>query len=62
VITSLATEDQLQQQLKINKAIRDKVANTLAKQVSFEQTLASIYGNLTKEEETLHSMVLSLQS
>jgi hypothetical protein len=29
-MTSLATEDQLQQQLKINKAIRDKVANTLA--------------------------------
>ncbi len=24
--------------------------------------MASIYGNLTKEEETLHSMVLSLQS
>jgi hypothetical protein len=60
VMTGLATEDQLQQQLKIDKAIREKVANTLAKQVSLEQTMASIYGNLTKE--TLHSMVLSLQS
>jgi len=62
VITGLATDEMLQQQLKIDEAIRDKVANTLAKQVSFEQTMASIYGNLTKEEETLHSMVLSLQS
>jgi len=61
VITGLTTDDQLQQQLRIDEVIRDKVTNTLARQISFEQTMANIYSNLTKEEETLHSMINSLQ-
>jgi hypothetical protein len=61
VITGLTTDDQLQQQLRIDEVIRDKVTNTLARQISFEQTMATIYSNLTKEEETLHSMINSLQ-
>jgi hypothetical protein len=61
VITGLATDDQLQQQLKIDEVIRDKVANTLARQISFEQTMATIYSNLSREEETIHSMINSLQ-
>jgi hypothetical protein len=61
VITGLATDDMLQQQLKIDEVIRDKVTNTLARQISFEQTMATIYSNLSKEEETMHSMLYSLQ-
>ena len=61
VVTGLATEDMLQQQLKIDEVIRDKVTNTLARQISFEQTMATIYSNLSKEEETIHSLINSLQ-
>jgi len=61
MVTGLATDDQLQQQLRIDETIRDKVTSTLARQLSFEQTMATAYSNLSREEETLHSMISSLQ-
>jgi hypothetical protein len=50
-ITGLATDDELNKQMKIDEEIRDKITSTLTRQVTFEKTLATIYGNLSREEE-----------
>jgi hypothetical protein len=52
-ITGLATDDELKKQMRIDEEIRNKISSTLTRQVSFEKTLATVYSNLTKEEEMM---------
>jgi hypothetical protein len=56
-VTGVATEEELQQQLKIDNDIRDKVVTTLARQVTFEKSIAAYYTNLTREEEQMHKRI-----
>jgi len=53
-VGGVATEDQLKKQLIIDKEIREKITNTLTRQLSFEHTIAAVYSNLTQEEDALH--------
>ncbi len=52
-ITGVATEEQLQAQTRLDEEIRDKIKDTLSRQVTFERTISSVYGNLTREEEKI---------
>ena len=56
-MTGLATDDELKKQMKIDEEIRDRIVTTLNRQVSFEKTLANIYSNLSREEETLYKRI-----
>ena len=58
--SGVITEEQYQQQLRIDEVLRDKVTGALARQTSFEQTMAAVFSNLTKEEESLHSYLRNL--
>jgi hypothetical protein len=53
-VGGVATEDQLKNQLKIDHEIREKIKNTLTKQIAFEQTLTNLYQNISQEEITIH--------
>ena len=52
-LTGVATEEQLQAQVRLDGEIRDKIRDTLSRQVSFDRTISTIYGNLTREEEKI---------
>ena len=56
-ITGVATEEQLQAQTRLDTEIRDKIKDTLSRQVTFEQTISTMYGNLTREEEKMAERV-----
>jgi len=56
-ITGVATEEQLQAQARLDMEIRDKIKDTLSRQVTFEQTISTMYGNLTREEEKMAERV-----
>jgi hypothetical protein len=43
----VATDEQLQQQLKVDEELRDKVADTLTRQVYYEKELTMAIGNIT---------------
>ena len=47
----VATDEELQQQLRVDEELRDKVASTLTRQVYFEKEIVSAIGNLTAEED-----------
>jgi hypothetical protein len=47
----VATNEELQQQLRVDEELRDKVASTLTRQVYFEKEIVSAIGNLTAEED-----------
>ena len=53
-VGGVATEDQLKKQIIIDKEIREKITNTLTRQLSFEHTISAVYTNLTQEEDALH--------
>jgi hypothetical protein len=61
-ITGLATDEQLQQQLQLDKEIRDRVSTTLARQVTFEKSLAESMASVHQEEETMEAQILELRS
>ena len=52
-VTGVATSDELQKQVKIDAEIRDKITATLTRQLAFEKTIAGVYGNLSREEESI---------
>lgn len=56
-LTGVATDDELHKQMKIDEEIREKIAATLNRQITYEKTLAYTYANLSKEEEKLHERV-----
>jgi hypothetical protein len=47
----LATDEELQQQLRVDEDLRDKVASTLTRQVYFEKELVAAIGNLSVGED-----------
>jgi hypothetical protein len=47
----VATDEELQQQLRVDEELRDKVASTLTRQVYFEKEIVSAIGNLSAEED-----------
>ena len=54
-VGGVVTEDQLKSQLKIDHEIREKITNTLTKQIAFEQTLTNLYQNISQEEITIQN-------
>ena len=56
-VTGVATEDELQKQMKIDNEIRDKVVEVLGRQVTFEKSITAYYTNLTREEEQMHKRI-----
>jgi hypothetical protein len=60
VLTGLATDDELQQQLQLDKDIRDRVTETLSRQVSFEKDLSEALSSVHKEEENMEAQILAL--
>jgi hypothetical protein len=57
----VATDEQLQQQLRVDEELRDKVADTLTRQVYYEKELTMAVGNITMEEDRLESRVSELE-
>jgi hypothetical protein len=57
----VATDEQLQQQLRVDEELRDKVADTLTRQVYYEKELTMAVGNITMEEDKLESRVSELE-
>jgi hypothetical protein len=47
----VATDEELQQQLRVDEELRDKVASTLTRQVYSEKEIVSAIGNLSAEED-----------
>jgi hypothetical protein len=57
----VATDEQLQQQLKVDEELRDRVADTLTRQVYYEKELTMAIGNITAEEDRMESRVSELE-
>jgi hypothetical protein len=57
----VATDEELQQQLRVDEELRDKVASTLTRQVYFEREIVSAIGNLTAEEDKIVDRVDMLE-
>ncbi len=47
----VATDEQLQQQLRVDEEMRSKVADTLTRQVYYEKELTMAIGNITVEDQ-----------
>jgi hypothetical protein len=56
-LTGVATDDQLQAQLKLDQEIRQKVSHIMTKQVTFERDLTDAVTNLGREEEELSTNI-----
>jgi hypothetical protein len=57
----VATDEQLQQQLRVDEEMRAKVADTLTRQVYYEKELTMAIGNITMEEDRMESRVSELE-
>jgi hypothetical protein len=57
----VATDEQLQQQLRVDEEMRSKVADTLTRQVYYEKELTMAIGNITMEEDRMESRVSELE-
>jgi hypothetical protein len=57
----VATDEQLQQQLRVDEEMRSKVADTLSKQVYYEKEITQAIGNLTDDEERLEGKLRTLE-
>ena len=49
----VATDEQLQQQLRVDEELRGKVTDTLTRQVMYEKELTQAIGNITAEEDRM---------
>ena len=49
----VATDEQLQQQLRVDEELRGKVTDTLTRQVMYEKELTQAIGNITAEEDKM---------
>ena len=50
-LTGVATDDQLQAQLRLDEEIREKVLSVLTHQTQYEEEVGKIISGLSKEEE-----------
>jgi hypothetical protein len=57
----VATDEQLQQQLRVDEEMRTKVADTLTRQVYYEKELTMAISNITMEEDRMESRVSELE-
>jgi hypothetical protein len=57
----VATDEQLQQQLRVDGEMRSKVADTLSRQVYYEKELTQAIGNLTDDEERMEGKLRALE-
>ena len=56
-LTGVATDAELQQQLRIDEELRDKMTAAMTRQVAYEQEITGVIGNLTQEEEKVMAML-----
>ncbi len=61
-LTGLATEDEIKEQLRLDKEIRNRVTSLLSHQVSFEQGVAKSLEGLQAGEKDLASMLGALEA
>jgi hypothetical protein len=57
----VATDEQMQQQLRADEEMRDKVADTLTRQVYYEKELTMAISNLTMEEDKMESRLSEIE-
>jgi hypothetical protein len=57
----VATDEQMQQQLRVDEEMRSKVADTLTRQVYYEKELTQAIVNITDEEEKIEGKLRSLE-
>jgi hypothetical protein len=57
----VATDEQMQQQLRADEEMRDKVADTLTRQVYYEKELTMAISNLTMEEDKMESRMSEIE-
>jgi hypothetical protein len=57
----VATDEQLQQQLRVDEEMRGKVADTLSRQVYFEKELTMAIGNITEEEDRMEGKLRAIE-
>jgi hypothetical protein len=57
----VATDEQMQQQLRVDEEMRNKVADTLTRQVYYEKELTMAIGNITMEEDKMESRMIELE-
>jgi hypothetical protein len=57
----VATDEQLQQQLRVDEEMRGKVADTLTRQVYFEKELTMAIGNITEEEDRIEGRMRTIE-
>jgi hypothetical protein len=57
----VATDEQMQQQLQVDEEMRNKVADTLSRQVYYEKELTMAIGNITMEDDRMEGRVSELE-
>jgi hypothetical protein len=57
----VATDEQMQQQLRVDEEMRNKVADTITRQVYYEKELTMAIGNITMEEDKMESRMSKLE-
>jgi hypothetical protein len=62
VVTGLATDDELQNQLKLDKDLRDRLAATMERQIVYERDMASSLSAVMAEEETLEKQLSEIKA
>ncbi len=59
--TGVATDDELQEQVKKDNELRDKITATLTRQISYEKEMTNTYTSLAREEEDIVSKLAELE-
>ena len=60
-LTGVATDDQLQAQLRLDEEIREKVLSVLTHQNQYEEEMGKVISGLSKEEEGLTADVAAMR-
>ena len=61
-VTGVATTEDLQDTLKVEQELKNKLTAALIRQTSYEKTMSSAIANVTREEETLFTHLQSLSN
>ncbi len=60
-LTGVATDEELQEQVKKDNDLRDKITATLTRQIAYEKELTNSYATLAREEEGISGKVSQLE-
>jgi len=61
LLTGLATDDDLQRQLQLDKQIRDQVLQLLSQQTTYEEKMTNAMHNFTMEEEQIYKILTAVR-